>query len=817
VALLLLATPPVAQAKTYHAGGAGCSDSGQGTSGQPFCTLAKAAAGLQPGDVLELDGTFSEQLVLKVSGTRSKPIVIQAASGAKPVIDGSKLTFAKGGLIQAETLSYVTIKGITLKGSPNHCLYCSACKSISLEQVTVDGCKGGGLVFDKKSAKVTVRKCDVKATGRCAKDCGVQGAIMLGDSSDFEVVENKVHDTIKEGIVARSGCSNGTIHHNTMDKTGAAGVMLNHAFALRVYRNKVKASAASGFMLAVGYQASGTPETTNNHLFQNEVTGSKAHGIVFTASQLGDLDYNEVYNNVFHNSGGWAIKLDGADKNTLANNILMQNTKGSLGGASMWENDVYNSLFHKSGKSMGENPVNGDPLFVDPANGDFTLQEESPAIDAGYEIGLAYQDKPDIGAHEYVFESGCSVAGDAAPAGLALILVLALLIRLMIRAGRGRGRACLRTWLVLALALPALACNQSNELVDTVPSVDLPSGVIDTTSDQITIKTGEAVYFTSKVYCPDDATPCTFKWDFGDGQTSTQQDPGKHVYKKAGFYKVTLLVTGANKTKDPKPSVVQVTAWNGTFKDDFNRAKVEYDKYGWRRPLLITDKPMYDIQKGWLHITGEWGLPGSTGILAWPQVKNFHLEVTKRRETDTTDEHYSDVIVRMHPSGGTGQFYRVRIWEENAPDSGIEIAIFKIMSPDDEHGYLLNDPSQPQSTKPTQCKLCPYKEKYPRTKDLRIIVDVQGATIKARIEDPKVPGVAVLTSPPTTDTIGAPYLYAGAVGLTHFEGISYFDDFVLKEDTKAVYPDSGSKKPDAGKPDGGGKPDAGAADGATGQ
>ena len=80
---------------------------------------------------------------------------------------------------------------------------------------------------------------------------------------------------------------------------------------------------------------------------------------------------------------------------------------------------------------------------------------------------------------------------------------------------------------------------------------------------------------------------------------------------------------------------------------------------------------------------------------------------------------------------------------------------------------------------PTVCKACPFYGPYPWNKDLRIIVDAKGATISARIEDPKVPGKAILSTK-TTDTLGKPYVYSGVVGLTHFEGISYFDDFSLK-------------------------------------
>lgn len=46
--------------------------------------------------------------------------------------------------------------------------------------------------------------------------------------------------------------------------------------------------------------------------------------------------------------------------------------------------------------------IEEDPLFVNPDTGDFNLQQDSPAIDAGRDVGLPnVGDKPDIGAYEY--------------------------------------------------------------------------------------------------------------------------------------------------------------------------------------------------------------------------------------------------------------------------------------------------------------------------------------------------------------------------------------------------------------------------------
>jgi PKD repeat protein len=56
------------------------------------------------------------------------------------------------------------------------------------------------------------------------------------------------------------------------------------------------------------------------------------------------------------------------------------------------------------------------------------------------------------------------------------------------------------------------------------------------------------------------ATPATWLWDFGDGQTSTVQDP-THIYSVQGSYTVTLTVTtsGAETDTEAKTAYVVVT------------------------------------------------------------------------------------------------------------------------------------------------------------------------------------------------------------------------------------------------------------------
>lgn len=63
-------------------------------------------------------------------------------------------------------------------------------------------------------------------------------------------------------------------------------------------------------------------------------------------------------------------------------------------------------------------------------------------------------------------------------------------------------------------------------------------------------------------------SPYAWKWDFGDGANSTQQNP-THTYSKAGNYTVTLTVSNAD-GMDTKSSEINVQSAPHTIPCEFN-------------------------------------------------------------------------------------------------------------------------------------------------------------------------------------------------------------------------------------------------------
>lgn len=75
----------------------------------------------------------------------------------------------------------------------------------------------------------------------------------------------------------------------------------------------------------------------------------------------------------------------------------------------------------------------------------------------------------------------------------------------------------------------------------------MPESTIDTPVADTTIMTGDSVDFAGTVFDPE-STPMAILWDFGDGRTSTLEDPGMIAFMTPGVYEVMLHVTDQSGT-----------------------------------------------------------------------------------------------------------------------------------------------------------------------------------------------------------------------------------------------------------------------------
>jgi hypothetical protein len=189
----------------------------------------------------------------------------------------------------------------------------------------------------------------------------------------------------------------------------------------------------SGFEIknvSTGSLSSGIGMFNTDHI---NILNNFIHGIggVVGAGIYGNfVSYINIYNNTIYGNAGNGIHFDSLNPtNTIIkNNIITNNLVYGFG--SMWVgtgsvvnyNNVWGNLLGDGPLYLhGANDISLNPLFVDPANGDFSLQPTSPAINMGADLtasgvttDILGHARPkagayDIGAYE---DTNYYVAGD---------------------------------------------------------------------------------------------------------------------------------------------------------------------------------------------------------------------------------------------------------------------------------------------------------------------------------------------------------------------------------------------------------------------
>lgn len=96
--------------------------------------------------------------------------------------------------------------------------------------------------------------------------------------------------------------------------------------------------------------------------------GNSDSGILFDGTE----DEGWVINSTFVNNGGYGVEFNNGNLPTRATILTNIHTHGNTSGATNLGDSV-----------LGHGHVTGDPLFLDPDNGDFTVQKGSPILEAG--------------------------------------------------------------------------------------------------------------------------------------------------------------------------------------------------------------------------------------------------------------------------------------------------------------------------------------------------------------------------------------------------------------------------------------------------
>ncbi len=430
LAALVAAGPDCARraATTYFVAPGG-GDSNPGSQALPWRTVARAMQALAPGvEVVFRQGTWNERAVVGRSGEASGPVTLSAYHGETATLDGTGLAIDEDqGLVEVRGVSHVVVRGLRVVRSPGSGVYVDRASHVTVQGVTTEDTVSSG-VGVWASEDVLIADCEVVL----ACNDGSQESITIAGTDGFEVRGNHVHHggpgtNGGEGIDAKDGATNGSIHHNLVHDLVRLGIYVDawdkHTHDINVHSNVVFGTGNDGFTLAS--EMGGLLERVR--VYNNVAWGNRYVGV--SLSRNGDAaahpmrDVWVVNNTVVGNGAGdWGggITVDPAEVSgvVIRNNVVSQNRSFQIvldSGAPRAEVAVDHNLIDGfrgyDGEVQGEYAAAGDPLFANRLAHDFHLLAGSPAIDRGSGEGAPALDfdgrvRPagasvDIGAYEF--------------------------------------------------------------------------------------------------------------------------------------------------------------------------------------------------------------------------------------------------------------------------------------------------------------------------------------------------------------------------------------------------------------------------------
>lgn len=427
VAALLMATA-ASLATEYYVNPEG-DDSATGTAENPWQTIGKAAATLQPGDTVYLmNGVYRERLAPARSGLPGQPIVYTVFPDHRAIIDGTGVPLAERGgilgLVDIGGKSHLRISGLHIvnaTGKMDAGIFAAGSEHIVLENNCIANTGTSGICTWKcRDVVIAGNRIESVCTG------GVNECISLMYTDTFDVRENYVHNAPpcpvvlknrvrrKEGIDAKDGSCNGRIRGNHVHHT-SLGIYVDA-------RGSAHDIEITGNLVHDIFNGFATPDGDGTG--DGIVIASETEGTLANIAICNNIIYNALYgirlagygspgqppatglvvaNNTLHRTRR-AIELSNrkATDVVIRNNICSESREFAIGIFKRTWTDPpslaledptlsidHNLIDHRGadGTPWEKDNTYGKALFANPAAGDFRLCEGSAAIDQGSATG----------------------------------------------------------------------------------------------------------------------------------------------------------------------------------------------------------------------------------------------------------------------------------------------------------------------------------------------------------------------------------------------------------------------------------------------
>lgn len=439
--------PSVLAEVTYYVDING-SDENPGTEAQPWRTIQKAADKAVAGDTVYVkNGTYNEQVWVNNSGSASKWIKFSAYPGDDVTIDGTGISMIVNsngdrwnGLFNIHGKSYINVSGFRFVNSEFSGFFVTKdyvtevpSSNIIFQNNYLERTWGAAIIMlgeaSEPATNFTVDG-NTLVQSHFSDDPKAMEGITIGHNvENFEIKNNFIKDSFHGVIDVKNQVSNGKIYRNTCTTSTYSCVYVDGwtggASNIDVFENVVhdmKSQNAddisSGF--SVASEEGGYVE--NIKFYNNLVYNNPGVAMIIPWYSKGQIDNITITSNTFYNNGigygyrgGIILEYDRVNGVVVRNNIVSLNNEFQIwseGTPAIIEHNLIDGykgyyLF----ETRGNNYIEGNPQFVNPANADFHLKKISPSIDKGSsfeapDIDFDGNPRPsgagyDIGAFEY--------------------------------------------------------------------------------------------------------------------------------------------------------------------------------------------------------------------------------------------------------------------------------------------------------------------------------------------------------------------------------------------------------------------------------